>query len=89
MLPTAFMKVKRGGLSKYTLNKLTAINCRRDKLFGRRLTLSIIHSATIGSSKVSVKPVNSTETNCAVVSNISRNTFLYSSSVRKMVNKTM
>lgn len=89
MAPTAFMKAKRGGLSKYTLNKLTAINRRRDKLFGRRLTLSIIHSAAIGSSKGYVKPVNSTESHCAVDSNIIRNTPLYSSTVRKMVNKTM
>lgn len=83
------MKAKRGGFSsKYTLKKLIAVNCRKDKLFWRRLTPSIIHSAKIGSSKDSVKPVNSTESHFAVGSNISRNTPLYSSTVRKMVNKT-
>jgi hypothetical protein len=47
------MKATGGEFSgKYMFKKLTAVNFIRDKLFGRRLTLSIIHSATIGSSKV-------------------------------------
>lgn len=70
MSPTAFIKAKNGWFcSKYTLEKLTAVNCRKAKLFGRRLTLSIIHSATIGSSKVSMEPVNSIDSHCAVESN--------------------
>lgn len=73
------MKVKGGEFSgKYTLENLIAVNCRRDKLFGRRLTLSIIHSATIGSSKGSVKPVNSTESHCAIDNNKIENTSFYS-----------
>lgn len=47
-----FMKAERGGFcSKDTRMKLTAVNCKRAKLFGGRLTLSIIHSTTMGSSK--------------------------------------
>jgi hypothetical protein len=70
MPPTAFMKAKRGGFySKYTLEKLIAVNYRRAKLFGRILTLSIIHSATIDSSKGSVEPVTSIDSHCAVESN--------------------
>lgn len=79
---TAFMKAERGGFcSKYTLAKLTAINCKRAQLFGRRLTLSIIHSTTMGSSKASVEPVNSMDSHCAVESNKTETCMLYSSTV--------
>lgn len=63
-------KPKRGGFcGKYTLVKLTAVNCGRPKLFGRKLTPSIIHSATIGSSKRFLEPVNSIDSLCAIESN--------------------
>lgn len=84
------MKAKRGGVSsKYMLEKLIAVNCRRDKLFWRKLTLSIIHSATIGSSKGSVKPVNIIESHCAVDSNKTEtHSFIFFHCEKKMVNKT-
>lgn len=70
MSATAFMKARRGGFcSKYTLVKLTAVNCGRPSLFGRRLTPSIIHSATIGSHKSSLEPVNGVDSHCAVENN--------------------
>lgn len=68
--PTVFMKAKKGGLfSKYTLEKLTAINWSKAKLFGERLTLLIIHSAIIGSSKGFVELFNSADSHCAIESN--------------------